>query len=202
VKKVTEERTSRPLEGVRIGFALCGSFCTFAEAKKTAIGLKDSGAILTPIFSFNASSINTRFGNAKTHIEEFECICGNPPILTIEQAEPIGPKSMFDIVLVAPCTGNTLAKLAIGIIDTPVTMAVKSHLRNDRPVLLASATNDALSASAKNIGTLLNYRNIFFVPISQDDPSAKPRSCIADYSRIPEAVIAALSYKQLQPIIS
>jgi dipicolinate synthase subunit B len=200
VKKDTKERTE--LSGVRIGFALCGSFCTFAEAKKTAIGLKDLGAILTPIFSFNASTINTRFGNAKAHIEEFECICGNAPILTIEQAEPIGPKSMFDIVLVAPCTGNTLAKLAIGITDTPVTMAVKSHLRNDRPVLLAPATNDALSNSAKNIGTLLNYRNIFFVPISQDDPSAKPRSCIADYSKIPEAVAAALKYKQLQPIIS
>jgi dipicolinate synthase subunit B len=201
VKKDIKEKKAQELSGVRIGFALCGSFCTFAEAKKTAIGLKDLGATLTPIFSFNASTINTRFGNAKTHIEEFEGICGNPPILTIEQAEPIGPKSMFDIVLVAPCTGNTLAKLAIGIIDTPVTMAVKSHLRNDRPVLLAPATNDALSASAKNIGTLLNYRNIFFVPISQDDPAAKPRSCIADYSKIPEAIKAALKYKQLQPII-
>jgi dipicolinate synthase subunit B len=191
----------KPLEGKKIGFALCGSFCTFAEAKKTAFTLTEMGAILTPIFSFNAGTLNTRFGNAKTHMEEFEGICKNAPLTTIIETEPVGPKAMFDILVIAPCTGNTLAKLAVGITDTPVTMAAKSHVRNNRPVLIALATNDALSASAKNIGTLLNYRNFYFVPFAQDDYEKKPRSCISDFDKIPDAVISALENRQYQPII-
>jgi dipicolinate synthase subunit B len=189
------------LEGIKIGFALCGSFCTFAKAKDAAAKLTEEGAVLTPIFSYNASAINTRFGNAKTHMEDFEKICGNAPLLTIEQCEPIGPKSMFDVMVVAPCTSNTLAKLAVGITDTPVTMAVKSHIRNNRPVVIALATNDALAASAKNIGTLLNFRNYYFVPISQDDIEQKPRSCVADFDKITETIQAALDGVQFQPII-
>jgi dipicolinate synthase subunit B len=191
----------KKLDGVRIGFAVTGSFCTFEKAKEAANELAAEGAILTPIFSFNASSINTRFGNCKTHIEQFEEICGNPPILSIENAEPIGPNKMFDILIIAPCTSNTAAKIALGITDTPVTMAAKSHVRNDRPVLVAMSTNDALSASAKNIGTLLATRNYFFVPLSQDDTEKKPRSCVADFTKLTDAVIEALKGRQIQPII-
>jgi dipicolinate synthase subunit B len=191
----------KKLENVRIGFALTGSFCTFEKAKAAAAELIAEGAILTPIFSFNAATMNTRFGNSKTHIEEFENICKNPPILSIENAEPIGPLGVFDILLIAPCTSNTLAKIALGITDTPVTMAAKSHVRNDRPVLLAISTNDALSASAKNIGALMPVRNFFFVPFSQDDTANKPRSAVADFSKLTDAAAAALEGKQLQPII-
>jgi dipicolinate synthase subunit B len=191
----------KKLEGIKIGFAVTGSFCTFEKAKEAARGLAAEGALLTPIFSFNAASMNTRFGNAKAHIEEFENICKNAPILSIENAEPIGPTQMFDILLIAPCTSNTLAKIALGITDTPVTMAVKSHVRNDRPALLAISTNDALSASAKNIGALLSVRNFFFLPFSQDDTDKKPRSAVADFSKISDAIFAALEGIQLQPII-
>jgi dipicolinate synthase subunit B len=191
----------KKLDGVKIGFAVTGSFCTFDKAKEAAGLLKKEGAIITPVFSFNASTINTRFGNCKTHIEQFEAICGNPPILSIENAEPVGPQKMFDILIIAPCTSNTAAKIALGITDTPVTMAAKSHVRNDRPVLVAMSTNDALSASAKNIGTLLSTRNYFFVPLSQDEPEKKPRSCVADFKKITDAVIAALEGKQIQPLI-
>jgi dipicolinate synthase subunit B len=191
----------KKLDGVKIGFAVTGSFCTFEKAKAAAAELSSEGAIITPIFSFNAASMNTRFGNSKTHIEQFENICKNPPILSIENAEPIGPSAMFDIIIIAPCTSNTLAKIALGITDTPVTMAAKSHVRNDRPVLLALSTNDALSASAKNIGTLMNVRNYFFVPFSQDDCEKKPRSAVADFGKLTAAVAEALDGKQIQPII-
>ncbi|MDR0947856.1 MAG: dipicolinate synthase subunit B [Ruminococcus sp.] len=191
----------KPLENIKIGYALTGSFCTFAASKVACEALVEAGASVTPIFSYNAASMNTRFGNAKTHMEQFERICGNPPIATIENAEPIGPKEMFDIVVVAPCTGNTAAKLALGITDTPVTMAVKSHIRNNRPVLIAMSTNDALSAAAKNIGILLNYRNYYFVPLSQNDTAGKPRSCVADFSQMVQSVNDALSGKQSQPLI-
>jgi dipicolinate synthase subunit B len=191
----------KKLENVRIGFALTGSFCTFEKAKAAAAELIAEGATLTPIFSFNAASMNTRFGNSKTHIEELENICKNPPILSIENAEPIGPSGAFDILLIAPCTSNTLAKIALGITDTPVTMAAKSHVRNDRPVLLAISTNDALSASAKNIGALMPVRNYYFVPFAQDDTTNKPRSAVADFTKLTDAAVAALDRKQLQPII-
>lgn len=191
-----------PLSGAKIGFAMCGSFCTFSKAFEQMIKLKAAGAELTPIMSYNASSLDTRFGTAEKNIMTAENICGRGVINTIPQAEPIGPKKMFDLLIVAPCTGNTLAKLACGITDTPVTMAVKSHLRNARPVLITVSTNDALSASAKNIGTLLNIKNICFVPFRQDDFIKKPTSAVADFTKLPEAAAAALSGRQLQPILS
>ncbi|MEG0615262.1 MAG: dipicolinate synthase subunit B, partial [Oscillospiraceae bacterium] len=152
------------LAGKKIGFAVCGSFCTFKKAFEQAKILVDLGAILTPIMSTNAYFTDTRFGTATENNALFEEICGKKIISTITDAEPIGPKKMFDLLVVAPCTGNTLAKLSLGIIDTPVTMAVKSHLRNSSPVVIAVSTNDALTNSAKNIGMLENYKNYYFVP--------------------------------------
>lgn len=189
------------LEGIKIGMAMCGSFCTFSKAFEQMIKLKAAGAELTPIMSYHAATLDTRFGTAEKNIMTAENICGRGVINTIPLAEPVGPKKMFDLLIVCPCTGNTMAKLAAGITDTPVTMAVKSHLRNGRPVLIAAATNDALSASAKNIGTLLNIKNIYFVPFKQDDFVKKPRSAVADFSMIPEAAKAALNGRQLQPIL-
>lgn len=190
------------LEGIKIGMAMCGSFCTFSKAFEQMIKLKAAGAELTPIMSYHAATLDTRFGTAEENIMTAENICGRGVINTIPLAEPVGPKKMFDLLIVCPCTGNTIAKLAAGITDTPVTMAVKSHLRNGRPVLIAAATNDALSASAKNIGTLLNIKNIYFVPFKQDDFVKKPRSAVADFSMIPEAAKAALNGRQLQPILA
>lgn len=190
------------LEGIKIGMAMCGSFCTFSKAFEQMIKLKAAGAELTPIMSYHAATLDTRFGTAEENIMTAENICGRGVINTIPLAEPVGPKKMFDLLIVCPCTGNTMAKLAAGITDTPVTMAVKSHLRNGRPVLIATATNDALSASAKNIGTLLNIKNIYFVPFKQDDFVKKPRSAVADFSMIPEAAKAALNGRQLQPILA
>lgn len=190
------------LEGIKIGVAMCGSFCTFSKAFEQMIKLKAAGAELTPIMSYHAATLDTRFGTAEENIMTAENICGRGVINTIPLAEPVGPKKMFDLLIVCPCTGNTMAKLAAGITDTPVTMAVKSHLRNGRPVLIAAATNDALSASAKNIGALLNIKNIYFVPFKQDDFVKKPRSAVADFSVIPEAAKAALNGRQLQPILA
>lgn len=190
-----------PLEGIRIGYALCGSFCTFSRAIDQIIRLKKMGADITPIMSFNAASINTRFGTAESFRSRISEITGKDIIRTIEDAEPIGPRKMFDIMVVCPCTGNTLAKLAAGITDTPVTMAVKSHIRNARPVVIAAATNDALAASAQNIGQLLNRKGYYFVPFGQDDPSGKPRSLIADFNELSDTVLYALEGKQFQPLI-
>ena len=190
------------LEGIKIGMAMCGSFCTFSKAFEQMIKLKAAGAELTPIMSYHAATLDTRFGTAEENIMTAENICGRGVINTIPLAEPVGPKKMFDLLIVCPCTGNPMAKLAAGITDTPVTMAVKSHLRNGRPVLIAAATNDALSASAKNIGALLNIKNIYFVPFKQDDFVKKPRSAVADFSMIPEAAKAALNGRQLQPILA
>ncbi len=190
------------LKGKKIGIAMCGSFCTFSRAFEQMIKLKAAGAELTPIMSYHASTLDTRFGTAEENIMTAESICGKGVINTIPLAEPIGPKKMFDLLIVCPCTGNTLAKLAAGITDTPVTMAVKSHLRNGSPVLIAVSTNDALSASAKNIGALLSTRNIYFVPFRQDDFIKKPRSAVADFSQIPAAAEAALDGRQIQPILA
>lgn len=189
------------LSGIKIGFAVCGSFCTFEKAFKQAEELVKMGAEVTPIMSFNANIISTRFGTAEENNKKLREICGKDIISTIEGAEPIGPKKMFDVLTVAPCTGNTLAKLAMSIIDTPVTMAVKSHIRNARPVVIAVSTNDALSGSAKNIGALMNYRNFYFVPIRQDDCLKKPTSIVADFEMLPKAIESALSGKQIQPLI-
>ncbi len=188
------------LQGVKIGYAVCGSFCTFEKSFLQAEKLADSGAVLTPIMSFNACGIDTRFGKAEDNKRRLEEICLCSAITTIEDAEPIGPKNMFDVVVVCPCTGNTLAKIAYGIVDTPVTMAVKSHIRNSKPVVIAIATNDALAGCAKNIGIVMNYRNFYFTPMKQDDTKNKPRSAIADFNKLPETIFAALYGNQIQPI--
>ncbi|WP_312693800.1 dipicolinate synthase subunit B [Caproiciproducens sp.] len=183
------------------GFALCGSFCTFDKAIEQMRSLAEAGYDILPIMSQNAATTDTRFGKADDFIWEVEDICGKKIIKSIVEAEPIGPKKMADLLIVAPCTGNTLAKIANGITDTTVTMAVKSNLRIGRPVLLAPATNDALAASAQNIGKLLNCKNIYFVPMKQDDPAKKPSSVVADFSLILSAALAALEGKQLQPVL-
>lgn len=189
------------LRGIRIGLCLTGSFCTFEKSFRAMETLKELGANIIPIMSFNASSIDTRFGTAQEMKRRFEEIAERPIITTIEGAEPIGPEGLCDIMAVAPCTANTLAKLALGITDTPVTMAVKSHLRNARPVVIAVSTNDALAGCAKNIGALQNYRNYFFVPYAQDSFMKKPSSLVADFSLLPKAIDLALQGKQLQPML-
>lgn len=183
-----------------VGFALTGSFCTFDDAIPAAQNLVEQGYNVVPILSEYAAATDTRFGRSAEFIARLEGITDNPSIRTIKQAEPIGPKKLLDLLVVAPCTGNTLAKMAAGITDTCVTMAAKAQLRNQRPVLLAVSTNDALGNAAKNIGALLNARHLFFVPMRQDDPSNKPRSVVADFSRIPQAVKQALQGTQVQPI--
>lgn len=185
---------------LRLGFALCGSFCTFDKALAEMEALTADYEI-TPIFSFNAATMDTRFGQAAEFIRRAEELCGKKAILTIQDAEPVGPQKLFDAILVEPCTGNTLAKLANAVTDTPVTMAVKAHLRNSRPVVLAVSTNDALSASAVNIGRLLNTKYVYFVPMRQDNPEKKPRSMMADFSRSGQALETALSGEQVQPIL-
>lgn len=189
------------LKGVKIGFCICGSFCTFKEAFSQIEKLIDMGAEITPIMSFNASSIDTRFGKAKDHINWLEEKCGKAVINSIVNAEPIGPKRMFDILVVAPCTSNTAAKLALGITDTPVTMAVKSHIRNAKPVVIAMSTNDAFGAAEKNFGVLRTLKNYYFVPTFQDDYLKKPNSMIAVFDLLPETIFSALSSKQIQPLI-
>ncbi len=189
------------LKGIRIGFAMSGSFCTFSKAFDQAQRLCEAGARLTPIMSFNAASLDTRFGPAKENVKKIEDICGAKAITTLEAAEPIGPKKMFDIFLICPCTSTTMGKLAHAIYDTPVTLGAKSHLRGERSVLIAASTNDALSAGAKNIGQLLNTKHYYFVPLKQDDPQAKPSSLCCDFTLIPQAAEAALGGVQLQPIL-
>ena len=183
-----------------IGFAMCGSFCTYADVFPVMQALARDHTVI-PIFSQCAYSVDSRFGTAQEHIRLAAEICGSMPIHTIEGAEPIGPKKLLDILVIAPCTGNTLAKLANSIADTPVTMAAKSHLRNGRPVLIAPSSNDALAGAAENIGKLLGRKHFYFVPFGQDDPVNKPTSMVADFTKIPQAIDAAISGKQLQPII-
>jgi dipicolinate synthase subunit B len=186
---------------IATGFALCGSFCTIRKVIEQMKELSRSGFDIYPIVSDIVYSTDTRFGKAADIINDIENISGKKVIHSIADAEPIGPKNFLDIMIVAPATGNTMAKLALGITDTPVTMAAKATLRNKRPVLLAPATNDALGASAANIGTLLNTRNIYFVPFSQDDPVSKERSMIADFTKIKSSAIAALNSSQSTPVI-
>ncbi|MBE6781513.1 MAG: dipicolinate synthase subunit B [Ruminococcaceae bacterium] len=186
---------------VKVGFALCGSFCTISSALTQMKHLVQNNYDVYPILSPIVYSANTRFSIAEELRKEIETLTGKKIIHTIEEAEPIGPKKMFDVLAVCPCTGNTLAKLAYGITDTSVTMAVKAHIRNNRPVVLAIASNDALGATAKNIGFILNTRNYYFVPFSQDDPINKERSIIADFGLLEETIISAMDSKQLQPVI-
>lgn len=183
-----------------VGFAFCGSYCTFSKVLKQFELLSELGYDLIPIMSENAYSTDTRFVKAKDFADKIEGISGKKIISTISGAEPIGPKKMCDILVVAPCTGNTMAKLSNGITDTSVTMAVKSHLRIQRPVLLAPATNDALGSSAQNIGRLFNVKNIYFVPMAQDDCVNKPNSLVADFNLLPEALEEALNRRQIQPL--
>ncbi len=185
----------------RIGFAICGSFCTFGRAFTALEELSGIYGDITPIMSGAAFSTDTRFGLAEDFRARMEKICGKKIISTVAEAEPIGPKGLLDLLIIAPCTGNTLAKLSQGVTDTSVTMAAKAHMRNDRPVLIAVSTNDGLSGSAQNIGALLNRKNIFFVPFCQDDPEKKPRSLAAELSLLPQAAEAALAGRQLQPVL-
>lgn len=184
---------------MNIGFAMCGSFCTFSKVFPAMETLATDHKVI-PIFSTAASTIDSRFGEAKSFITFAERVCNRSVIRTISDAEPIGPKKLLDALVIAPCTGNTLAKLAHGIADGPVTMAAKSHLRNGRPVIVAVSTNDALGAAAENIGKLLARKHYYFVPFRQDDAENKPTSMVADFSLIPETVAAALDGRQLQPI--
>lgn len=188
------------LDGLKIGFALTGSYCTLSTVLPQVERLVDLGAEVTPIVSEAVSGYDTRFGKAAHWIEELERITGKTCITTRVQAEPIGPKKLLDILLIAPCTGNTLGKLACGITDTCVTLAAKAHLRNARPVVLAVSSNDALAANARNIGTLLNTRHYYFVPFAQDDPRGKVTSLVANMTLIPQTLESALQGQQLQPL--
>ncbi len=189
------------MENINVGFAICGSFCTFSKAIPQLELLAEKGYNIYPIMSETAYNTDTRFGAAQQFINRIESLTENKIINTIYSAEPIGPKNMLDILIVAPCTGNSLAKIACGIADSSVTMAVKAHLRNQKPVLLAVSTNDALGNAAKNIGNLMNYKNIYFVPMGQDDYLNKPNSIVADFDYIYQAMLSALDGKQYQPMI-
>ena len=186
---------------ITAGFAICGSFCTFSKVLPCLEGLVQSGMNLIHILSQNAATMDTRFFKAQDFTDRVRMICQRELITTIPEAEPIGPKKLLDILVIAPCTGNTLGTLANGITDTPVTMATKSQLRNGRPVLIGVSTNDALGISARSIAMLENAKNIYFVPMRQDDPEKKPTSMVLDFSRIPEAIDAALEGRQLRPLI-
>ena len=185
----------------RIGCGMTGSFCTFRAVFDAWRSLKAAGAALTPIMSFNAASVDTRFYPASEAVGIFRGIAGKQPLTALNEVEPIGPRKLLDALVVAPCTGNTLAKLAGGIADTPVTLAAKSHLRNGRPLVIAVSSNDALAQNAKNIGQLLAMRNVYFVPFGQDDPAGKPNSLVARFELIPEALEWALSGRQIQPLL-
>ncbi len=184
-----------------IGYGITGSFCTFAKTKNAIKNLVSLGTNVIPVFSFQAQNCDTRFGKAKEFLEEIETLTGNTAILTIPDAEPIGPKALLDVMVIAPCTGNTIAKLCNGITDTPVLMAAKAHMRNGRPLVIAISTNDALGINFKNIGSLMNMKNIYFVPFGQDDAMKKPNSMIAKLELLPPTIVAALEQKQLQPVI-
>ena len=185
---------------MNIGFAVCGSFCTFSQVFPMMETLAQEYTVI-PIFSSVSFSTNSRFGTAAQHIGKATEICGISPLHTIPEVEPIGPKKLLDALVIAPCTGNTLAKLAHGIADTAVTMAAKSHLRNGRPVIIAISTNDALAGAAENIGRLLVRKHYYFVPFGQDDALQKPASLVADFRQIPDTLKLALEGKQIQPLL-
>ncbi len=189
------------MKGITIGFGITGSFCTHArslEILKTFV--KNEECTVVPILSETVCVTDTRFGRADTFRETVESICGTRAVVTVRDAEPLGPSRPMDVLLIAPCTGNTLAKIASGITDTSVTMAAKAHLRSDRPLVLALASNDAMSANLRNIGTLLSRKNVYFVPLVQDDITAKPHSLVANFAFAENAVAAALRGEQLRPL--
>lgn len=185
----------------RVGFALCGSFCTHAKAVEALEKTKARFGDVTAIVSENVAALDTRFGAAHDLLRELERICDKRVIDSLPKAEPLGPKKLLDVLVICPCTGNTLGKLAASIADTTVTLAAKSHLRNGRPLVLAVSTNDALASSAKSIGALMDKKNVYFVPFRQDDPREKPTSLVADFSLVPETIAAALEHRQLQPVL-
>ena len=189
-------------EQLTLGFAMCGSFCTFNAVLTQLEAMRAEFPKVIPIMSTVSYETDTRFGTAADFRARLESACGQPIIHTIAQAEPIGPKKLLDVLVIAPCTGNTLAKLANGIADTPVTLAAKAHLRNERPIVLAVSTNDALAGNAENIGKLLASGHYFFVPMRQDNAIKKPRSVVADFTRLPETIRAALNGEQIQPILA
>ena len=189
------------LAGLKVGVAFTGSFCTFAEAIEALKELKEEGAELYPILSFQTQNIDSRFGTAESFRKSIEEVCGRRAMDSIETAEPIGPKGFLDLLIIMPCTGNTIAKLACAITDSPVLMAAKAHLRNEKPLLLSISTNDALSMNFKNIGLLMNVKHIYFVPFGQDAPEKKHNSMIAHLDRLIPAAEAALDGRQLQPVI-
>lgn len=189
------------MEQIRVGFAFCGSFCTHKKAIEALEKVKADYGDVTPIVSEIGTEMDTRFGCAQDFLREIEYICDKQVISSIQAAEPIGPKKLLDVLVIAPCTGNTLAKLAAGMTDSTVTMAAKAHLRNGRPLVLAVSTNDGLATSAKNIGELLCRKNVYFVPFGQDDPQGKPTSLVAEFDLVSATVKEALAGRQLQPIL-
>ena len=189
------------LEGINVGFAMTGSYCTFSSVIPQIENLVADGAVVYPIMSENASKTDTRFGKAEDFKKRIEEITGKQIISTIFAAEPIGPKNILDIMVIAPCTGNTISKLANGITDTAVTMAAKANLRNENPLVIAVSTNDGLGASAKNIGLLLNFKNVYFVPFTQDDPEKKHNSLVAKMELILPTLELALERTQIQPVL-
>ncbi len=190
------------MDKIRLGFAITGSFCTISQVLEEMGKLCPDKYEITPILSPIVATSSTRFMTKEALFDSLKLITPKKPILTIQEAEPIGPKKLFDAIVAAPCTSNTMAKLALGITDTSVTMALKAGIRNEIPIVIAPSTNDALGASGKNIGLLLNTRGIYFVPFSQDAPEGKPRSMVADFSLIEKTLTGALEGKQIEPIIT
>ncbi len=188
------------MSGLRIGWALCGSFCTLSTVTAEMAKTVAAGHRVQPIFSVPMCTVDTRFGTAAQWRMQISDVCGCPPLTTLTEVEPLGPRDMLDVLVVAPCTGSTLSKLAAGDSSTAVTLAVKSHLRRERPVVLAVSTNDALAGSFPAIAALKNRKHYYFVPMRQDAPAEKPNSLVADFSRIGDTVAAALEGKQLQPL--
>lgn len=189
------------MENITVGFAVCGSFCTHAKAMEALEQVKARFARVVPIVSECTAATDTRFGKAHDLMREMERICDHRVIDSVKGAEPIGPQRLLDLLIIAPCTGNTLGKLAAGVTDSSVTMAAKAHLRNARPLVIAPSTNDGLSASAASIGALLPRKYIYFVPFGQDDPEKKPTSLVADFSLVADTAQAALEGRQLQPLL-
>lgn len=185
---------------MRIGFAFCGSFCSHAAVLEVYEALAREHTLI-PIVSERAAAYDTRFGTAEAFLQRVESAAGRHALRTITEAEPFGPQGMADVLVIAPCTGSTLSKLAHGVSDGVVTMAAKSHLRNGRPVVIALTSNDALSAGAPNLAALLGRKHYYFVPFGQDDPQKKPTSLAADFTRIPETITAALQGQQVQPLL-
>ena len=186
---------------MNVGLCVTGSFCTLEKTLAVVKELVEKGHNVTPILSYSVAENDTRFFKAEDFKNQIEALTGNKIISTVVGAEPIGPKKPFDVMLVMPATGNTLAKMALGITDTPVTMAVKAHGRNLRPIVIAVSTNDGLAASLKNISTLLNKKNVYFVPFKQDDPVGKPSSLVADLSLVEETLTLAMLGRQLTPVL-